>query len=445
MSLLHTLFRRSHFIVIASILVALVHSAFAIDIGPVFSDVPSTAWFYADVNSAQTAGIVSGYKDAYGRLTGKFGPENPVTVAEALKMALESAGYDISRGQGYGHWAAGYLSIAISNHFFFTQNGYINLDRPALRSEVASILADAFRVSPSSISSALTDIARDPYAEQISALARDNIITGDTDANGRATGTFRPSERINRAEAVRMTMRSRAKYPGVGNGYSSSYSWSSWSSRSSSSLASGPCSVVDCGPAPMTPNWQCPDGSIAGPACERLPDLRCGWLIKQCGVSSSASRSSSRSSSSSVCRQTDCGAMPAIAYQCPDGRYVGPTCGKLPDGRCGWLMAQCLMSSSSSSSSIARATHTVRYTLTGFQPSLITIRKGDTIDFRNDTDFSMWVASNPHPSHSDYPSLDSKVSKAKNGIYTFTFTTVGVFGYHNHQKPEHLGVVVVAE
>jgi hypothetical protein len=37
------------------------------------------------------------------------------------------------------------------------------------------------------------------------------------------------------------------------------------------------------------------------------------------------------------------------------------------------------------------------------------------------------------------------VSKAKNGIYTFTFTTVGVFGYHNHQKPEHLGVVVVAE
>jgi hypothetical protein len=42
------------------------------------------------------------------------------------------------------------------------------------------------------------------------------------------------------------------------------------------------CSNEDCGPAPGMPNWQCPDGTIAGPQCSIGADGVCGWQIIDC-------------------------------------------------------------------------------------------------------------------------------------------------------------------
>ena len=45
----------------------------------------------------------------------------------------------------------------------------------------------------------------------------------------------------------------------------------------------GACDPSQCtGPRPMMPNWQCPDGSMGGPAC--LPDAAgvCNWQIREC-------------------------------------------------------------------------------------------------------------------------------------------------------------------
>ncbi len=102
-----------------------------------FTDVPVNAWFSSYVEMAVDMQIVGGYLDAYGRSTGRFGPEKAVTIAEALKIALESAGYDESRGVGYGHWAARYLSIATGENFELMRVPNLNIDRAATRAEVA--------------------------------------------------------------------------------------------------------------------------------------------------------------------------------------------------------------------------------------------------------------------------------------------------------------------
>ncbi|MBU1151431.1 S-layer homology domain-containing protein [Patescibacteria group bacterium] len=55
----------------------------------VFSDVPEDAWFYEFVMKAYEQGIVAGYED------GSFGPAKEVTLAEALKMAILTAGFEV--------------------------------------------------------------------------------------------------------------------------------------------------------------------------------------------------------------------------------------------------------------------------------------------------------------------------------------------------------------
>lgn len=353
--------------------------------GTSFTDVPGSAWFAAYVEQASEAGIVTGYRDQYGNLTGRFGPENPVTIGEALKISLEGAGYDTSQGVGYGHWAAKYMSIAIGHGFQVTQINALNLDRPATRAEVASLIADAFRIDHSTFTGGqYTDVtAGTAYAGSIQALSRVGIVSGDTDATGNPTGRFRPNAAINRAETVKIVIGARAVF-GMPGRHTSLPSTSS----SSSSRSTGSCHIQDCGPAPNMPNWQCPNGSIAGPSCERLPDGRCGWLIRQCPATSSSS-------------------------------------------------------SSSSSSSIAAQTYILNYTNTGFQPSFVSIRNGDSVKFRNQSDIGMWVASNPHPTHNDYPEFDQHASIAKGGEFTFRFSKSGVWGFHNHMNANHQAVVSV--
>ena len=51
-----------------------------------FDDVSESAWFAKFVAFGATKNIVSGYKDAQGALTGRFGPNNNATRAEAAKI-----------------------------------------------------------------------------------------------------------------------------------------------------------------------------------------------------------------------------------------------------------------------------------------------------------------------------------------------------------------------
>jgi plastocyanin len=91
----------------------------------------------------------------------------------------------------------------------------------------------------------------------------------------------------------------------------------------------------------------------------------------------------------------------------------------------------------------APKTVTVNYTSAGFSPASITINKGDTVKFVNNSTDSMWVASDPHPAHTDYPGFDELSSAPQGGSYSFTFNKIGTWGYHNHRNSRMHGTVVV--
>lgn len=93
------------------------------------------------------------------------------------------------------------------------------------------------------------------------------------------------------------------------------------------------------------------------------------------------------------------------------------------------------------SGAVSRAV--VAYGANGFSPSSITVAVGETVVFMNENSVDMWPASAPHPTHTDYPEFDAKKPVAPGNSYSFTFTRVGTWKYHNHLNPTHFGSVVV--
>ena len=45
------------------------------------------------------------------------------------------------------------------------------------------------------------------------------------------------------------------------------------------------CTNTECGPGPALPTVLCPDGTSAGPVCERAADGTCGWHVPSCSCS----------------------------------------------------------------------------------------------------------------------------------------------------------------
>jgi plastocyanin len=98
-----------------------------------------------------------------------------------------------------------------------------------------------------------------------------------------------------------------------------------------------------------------------------------------------------------------------------------------------------------STSGNAAGTNAVSYTANGFEPNSITIKSGQTVTWTNKVSDEVWVASNPHPTHTDYPGFDELKSMSTGQTYSFTFTKVGKWGYHNHLNPSQQGTVVVTQ
>jgi len=96
---------------------------------------------------------------------------------------------------------------------------------------------------------------------------------------------------------------------------------------------------------------------------------------------------------------------------------------------------------------------TIVYTEQGFTPETITIKKGETVTFKNKSGRGMWVASNPHPTHTFYPekspsdclgsSFDACQAVAAGADWSYTFTSVGVWRYHDHLREDNQGTVIV--
>lgn len=86
---------------------------------------------------------------------------------------------------------------------------------------------------------------------------------------------------------------------------------------------------------------------------------------------------------------------------------------------------------------------TVRYTNTGFQPAKLTVPIGTMVEFVNQSDKEMWVASNVHPSHDILPTFDEFKGVGKGQSYMYTFDKKGTWPYHDHINPALEGVINV--
>jgi hypothetical protein len=107
----------------------------------------------------------------------------------------------------------------------------------------------------------------------------------------------------------------------------------------------------------------------------------------------------------------------------------------------------------------SRPVITINYTNAGFSPKLATIPRDTTVNFVNNSDSLMWIASDPHPTHQGYSgttvsqhcpdtannSFDECTAVGRGNSYTFTFLKVGTWGYHNHENHESTGTIVVTQ
>lgn len=87
----------------------------------------------------------------------------------------------------------------------------------------------------------------------------------------------------------------------------------------------------------------------------------------------------------------------------------------------------------------------IEYTDSGFSPKTITVEEGEAVTWVNQSTKGMWVASAPHPAHTDYPGFDQKESGSRGEKYTFNFDQIGTWKYHNHVNPADTGTIVVEE
>lgn len=110
---------------------------------------------------------------------------------------------------------------------------------------------------------------------------------------------------------------------------------------------------------------------------------------------------------------------------------------------------------------VADSEFAVLVTLTdsGFSPASVTVRAGDTVRFVNQSSRGMWVATDEHPTHTEYDgtstrehcvdgrttndTFDQCQQTPAGSFWDYTFEKRGTFGFHNHVGASHTGTVVV--
>lgn len=90
-------------------------------------------------------------------------------------------------------------------------------------------------------------------------------------------------------------------------------------------------------------------------------------------------------------------------------------------------------------------THKVVFTEEGFDPKEITIKKGDVVEFSSAREFPFWPASDEHPTHAIYRAFDPLQPVPANETWSFQFTRVGTWDYHDHLNSTYKGKITVTE
>lgn len=79
----------------------------------------------------------------------------------------------------------------------------------------------------------------------------------------------------------------------------------------------------------------------------------------------------------------------------------------------------------------------------GFSPQTLTIKAGETVSWQNDDSSSHTVNSAPHPTHADYPPLNSVGLLKPGEKKSLQFPASGIYKYHDHLNPSLTGSITV--
>ncbi|MDD4287292.1 MAG: S-layer homology domain-containing protein [Candidatus Peribacteraceae bacterium] len=179
----------------------------------VFRDVPKVEWFAPYVREVTEQGIVSGYREADGTLKGLFGPADSLTIEQLAKIAVHvsqvdllACGSTLKNAMAKGTWSESFVRCAEQRGWAVFADGSVDVRRLARRSEVVATLLQALGVKIEPRTGGIfTDIDGSvEFAAAIEMAAKAGVVAGDSDAQGNATGTFRPLDPVNRAEVAKI-------------------------------------------------------------------------------------------------------------------------------------------------------------------------------------------------------------------------------------------------
>lgn len=85
--------------------------------------------------------------------------------------------------------------------------------------------------------------------------------------------------------------------------------------------------------------------------------------------------------------------------------------------------------------------HEIKMMGSGFEPSELVIRKGDTVKFVNASNQAIRPASGPHPTHTDYAEFDPKKGIEAHTFWEFKFEKSGTWKFHDHLNPAIRGTI----
>ena len=88
---------------------------------------------------------------------------------------------------------------------------------------------------------------------------------------------------------------------------------------------------------------------------------------------------------------------------------------------------------------------TVIYTDDGYLPNEVSIKRGDIVEFRNESDTFFWPASDIHPTHTIYPAFDPLRPIESGNSWSFRFEEAGTWRFHDHIQSHRVGTITVLE
>lgn len=168
----------------------------AADGGLHFRDVKNDHWAKNDIHQLFYRGIITGYDD------GTFKPNNKVTIAQFIKMAVAANQLPVKDGSSpfilpSNHWAKPYISTAYSAGLItpadFNKN--LNPNHEITREQMAIVMARSLKLDP---------INKIVFKDHKS-IKNNGLVTASYEAgviSGKEDGTFRPADSSTRAQSA---------------------------------------------------------------------------------------------------------------------------------------------------------------------------------------------------------------------------------------------------